>query len=66
MIILIIAKRVCWIIHTRNILPDILFIEWIEDINSTADFALDCEYIGSTFGETEFMQEVEKKVSKRV
>ena len=37
------------------------FIEWIEDINSTADFALDCEYIGSTFGETEFMQEVEKK-----
>ena len=40
------------------------FVEWIEDINSTADFMLDCEYIGSTFGETDFMLDIEKNYPK--
>lgn len=35
------------------------FIEWIEDINKDAEFLLDCEYIGSTFGYTHYMEQLE-------
>lgn len=39
--------------YTRN-----SFFQWIAEINELYDFTLDCDYIGGTFGYTEFMQEV--------
>lgn len=37
------------------------FVEWIDDINTDSEFMLDCEYIGSTFGYTHYMEELENE-----
>ena len=33
------------------------FLEWISEINENNDFSLDCEYVGSTYGYTDFFRE---------
>lgn len=38
------------------------FVEWIEEINESYEYSLDCEYVGSTFGYTEYLEEI--KVNK--
>ena len=37
------------------------FFQWIAEINDLYDFSLDCLYVGSTFGYTEFMELVAKE-----
>ena len=37
------------------------FVEWIKEINETFDYSLDCEYIGSTFGYTKYLEKVKKE-----
>ena len=37
------------------------FVEWIDDINTDSEFMLHCEYIGSTFGYTHYMEELENE-----
>ncbi|MDO4296145.1 MAG: methyltransferase domain-containing protein, partial [bacterium] len=36
------------------------FLQWISDLNRDLPYALDCEYIGGTFGYTEYLEEVKK------
>ena len=38
------------------------FIEWIQEMNEVYDFSLDCEYVGSTFGYTEYLEKVKKEM----
>lgn len=37
------------------------FAEWIYEINECSDFTLDCEYVGSTYGYTDYLEEVKKR-----
>lgn len=39
------------------------FVEWINDVNSTfADFSFDCNYLGGTFGLTDYMDKVKENM----
>ena len=37
------------------------FIEWIQEINESFNFSLDCNYVGSTFGYTAYMDAVKRE-----
>lgn len=38
------------------------FIEWIKELNDFYDWTMDCEYIGSIFAFTDYMEEVKTKL----
>ena len=37
------------------------FLEWISEINENNDFSLDCEYVGSTYGYTDFLEKIKSE-----
>ena len=40
------------------------FLEWIQEINETFEYSLNCEYVGSTFGYTDYMKKMKEQKPK--